>query len=112
MMKIKKDTMLAFVDAKGEVTQVLAEGEQVDKLLATRARPRYGTDASHVTNTTRKYQCNADLRYAKAIAKLKKEHDLDTDGTAIRMTLEAGLRALGFKQLVDEVVADRAGKEA
>ena len=113
MKKITKSTVLAFVDSNGKVKEVLAEGrEAVEELLAPRAKPSYGKDASHVTNTTRKYQCNADLRYAKAIAKLRKEHDLSTDGAAIRMVLEAGLKALGFKELVAEVEADRASEEA
>jgi len=77
-----------------------------------RAEPAYGMEATHVTNTTRKYQCNAALTYAKAIKKLCKEHELPADGAAIRMVLEAGLKALGFKSLVDEVEAERTEREA
>lgn len=111
-MKITKDAKLALVDGKGQVKEVLAEGrETITDMLATRAKPNYGAGASHVTNTTRKYQCNADLRYAKAIKKLRTEHKLATDGAAIRMLLEAGLVALGFKDLVAEVEADHAEEE-
>ena len=111
-MKITKDTKLAFV-VGNQVKQVVAEGkDDIADALAQRAKPHYGAEASHVTNTTRKYQCNADLRYAKAIAKLRKEHDLGTDGAAIRLVLEAGLKALGFKELVAEVEADRTSEEA
>lgn len=111
-MKISKDAKLALVDGKGQVTEVLAEGrEPITDMLATRAKPNYGAGASHVTNTTRKYQCNADLRYAKAIKKLRTEHKLTTDGAAVRMVLEAGLAALGFEELVADVEADRAGEE-
>ena len=64
-MKITKDTKLALVGPKNQVTEVLAEGKQdIADALAQRATPRFGMSASHVTNTTRKYQCNADLRYA------------------------------------------------
>lgn len=111
MKKITKDTQLALVNGKGKVTEVLAEGDAIGEVLATRAKPHYGMDASHVTNSTRKYQTNADLRYAKAIKDLRKEHGLTTDGRAIRMLMEAGLKALGFKALVAEIEADRTGSE-
>lgn len=115
MMKITKDTMLAYVDGTSmEVVEVLAEGKTDIKAILdanVRAEPQYGMEASHVTNTTRKYQCNADLRYASAIRKLRSANELSTDGAAIRMVLEAGLKALGYKELVDEVVAEREGGE-
>jgi hypothetical protein len=105
-------TVLALVDADGAIKKVLAEGKaDIDEALATRAKPHYGAGASHVTNTTKKYQCNASLTYAKAIKKLRTEHKLDTDGAAIRLVLEAGLKALGFKELVVEVEAEREESE-
>lgn len=110
-MKTTKDTLLAFVSEKtGEVGVVLAQGtSDIEAVLSAglRAEPHYGMEASHVTNTTRKYQCNADLRYTGCIKAIRKEFDLGTDGAAIRTIMEAGLKALGFAKVVDEVQADR-----
>lgn len=111
-MKITNDTILAYVN--GNTLEVVDDGilavgkADINELLNAnvRAEPQYGADATHVTNTTRKYQCNAALRYEDAIAKLRTKHDLARDGAAIRMILEAGLRALGFGKMVDEVQAE------
>lgn len=103
-MKITKSTKLALVGPKNQITEVLAEGrEAVEQLLTPRAEPKFGMEASHVRRSTRKYQCNAALAFAKPIAKLRKEHGLKTEGKAIRLVLEAGLKALGFEELVEEV---------
>lgn len=106
-MKITKDTALAYVNLKtDEVGEVLAVGPtDVTAVLNAnlRAAPAYGMDASHVTNTTRKYQCNASLVYAKAVRELRKARDFGTDGAAIRLILEEGLIAMGYGDLVDEV---------
>lgn len=112
-MKITKNTALAFVNTKtDEVVEILAEGREViTEMLAARAKPAYGLNASHVTGSTRKFQTNASLLYAKAVKKLRTEHKLGTDGAAIRMLLEAGLCALGFKELVAEAAAERVGEE-
>lgn len=116
-MNITKNTALAFVSIDSitdENAEILAVGKQdVEALLAgsVRAEPAYGMEASHVTNTTRKYQCNADLRYAAAIKKLRTANDFTTDGAAIRMVMEAGLKALGFAELVEEVETEREDAE-
>lgn len=112
MSKINNNTMLALVSADDhEVKEILAEGSaDIKELLAAgvvgRAEPQYGMEASHVTNTTRKYQCNAALAYVEPIKRLRKKMDLGTDGAAIRLIMEAGLRSLGFGQIVDEVAAE------
>lgn len=109
-MKLNKDTMLAYVDGgTQEIVQVLATGKaDVTELLAgsVRQAPAYGMEATHVTNTTRKYQCNAALAYMGPIAKLRKANGLETDGAAIRLILEAGLKKLGFGEIVAEVAAE------
>lgn len=116
-MKTTNDIALAFVSlSTGIVTDdgLIAVGTaDIDAVLnaGVRAEAHYGMEASHVTNTTRKYQCNADLRYAKAIKELRTEGGFETDGAAIRQIMEAGLKALGFAKLVAEVQAERDGED-
>lgn len=95
--------ILTLTTAQGQEL-VLAEGADVDTILAPsmRAEPQYGADASHVTNTTRKYQANMYLGYEAAVAKIKKQLGASRDGAAIRAIFEAGLAALGFEALVEE----------
>lgn len=111
MPKLTKNTALAFVNTStDEVVDILAVGPtdiQTVLSAAQRKAPEYGSDATHVTNTTRKYQCNAALAYEGPIAKLRKANKFATDGAAIRLILEAGLKALGFEDIVEEVEAEK-----
>jgi hypothetical protein len=100
---------LTITTTPSEQDLILAEGADVDKILAgaLRAPSQYGEFASHRTNSTRKYQCNASLAYEECIMKLVKKNELEKDGQAIRMIMEAGLKALGFGDIVAEVEALR-----
>jgi len=82
----------------GGLEIILAVDKDVDAVLAgsMRAEPAYGEGASHRTQTTRKYQCNAPLAWEEMIEKVGKKNGLATGGAAIRAVLLAGLEALGF----------------
>lgn len=105
---------LTISSAPSEQDLILAEGADVDKILAgaLRAPSQYGEFASHRTNSTRKYQCNASLAYEECIAMVVKKNDLEKDGQAIRMIMEAGLRAMGFGDIVAEVESLREDGES
>lgn len=62
--------------------------------LKPRATPKYGKEASHRTEETRKYQCNAPLSWERLLRDVMKERKLKREGEAIRECLYAGLKAL------------------
>lgn len=95
---ITSTSFLLLVDSATSDETVLAVGDDVSTVLAgsQRAEPQYGPDASHVTNSTRKYQCNAPLAWEPMMRKVKKQIGADTQGAAIREIMRAGLEALGY----------------
>lgn len=66
----------------------------IKEKIKPRAKPHYGTDATHRTETTRKYQANAPISWEKALRALAKEKGYKREGEAIREALYAGLKAL------------------
>jgi hypothetical protein len=104
-MSHNTNKFLTLTDAGLEM--VLAEGSDVDKVLAgsLRAEPQYGPDASHRTvKGTRKFQCNAPVAFEVCMAKIMRANDFEKEGQAIRLVLAEGLKALGFDVEIDEEV--------
>jgi len=62
------------------------------KIIRTEAyRPKYGKEASHRTESTRKYQCNGPLEFEKALKAIMKREGFTREGEAIRFALAKGL---------------------
>jgi hypothetical protein len=70
------------------------------KLIRAAAyKPKYGKEASHRTESTRKYQCNAPLTFEAALRAIMKREKFTREGEAIRFALAKGL---GIKLAAEE----------
>jgi hypothetical protein len=63
----------------------------MSKKIEKRATPKFGKLASHRTETTRKYQCNAPLEWEALIKALQKSIGAEREADAIRHALAKGL---------------------
>lgn len=104
---------LTITSAPSDTDLILAEGADVDLVLAgsLRAPSQYGLLASHRTNSTRKYQVMAAIPYEDCLKVLIAKNELPSEAAAIRLCFEAGLRAMGFGRVVDDVHSEGEGEE-
>lgn len=111
--KTKAPTKLLTL-TEGDLEMIIATGDDVETILAAsmRAPSQYGLLASHRTNSTRKYQVMAAIPYEDCLKVLIAKNELPSEAAAIRIVMEAGLRAMGFGKVVDEVHAEDEGDDS